>query len=131
MKATYIDAYVLVIHRDKVERYKKMATDGCNTWMQHGALSYRECMGQDLAPAMAGMPSCPFPQLVNLKDDETVWFSYIEYASREHRDEVNAKVMAHWEEKAKSDPESMAECMDIMDMQRFSTGGFSIEVSSN
>ena len=31
---------------------------------------------------------------MNLKDDETVWFSYIEYASKEHRDEVNAKIRA-------------------------------------
>jgi uncharacterized protein YbaA (DUF1428 family) len=67
---------------------------------------------------------------VNLGADETVWFSYIEYASKEHRDEVNAKVMASWEEKSKEDPASMAECMDIMDMKRFSTGGFSTEVSN-
>ncbi len=99
MKPTYIDAYVLVIPRDKAEKYKKMAQDGCNMWMKHGALSYRECMGHDLAPSMEGMESCPFPQLVSLKEGETVWFSYIEYASREHRDEVNKKVMAHWEEK--------------------------------
>jgi uncharacterized protein YbaA (DUF1428 family) len=131
MKPTYIDAYVLVIPRDKVEKYKKMAEDGCNVWMKNGALSYRECMGHDLTPSMEGMESLPFPQLVNLKDDETVWFSYIEYASKEHRDEVNKKVMASWEEKSKEDPESMEDCMNIMDMKRFSTGGFSIEVSNN
>ena len=88
-------------------------------------------MGQDLSPNMEGMASLPFPQLVNLKDDETVWFSYIEYASREHRDEVNKKVMATWEEKWKENPESMADCMDVMDMKRFSTWGFSIEVSND
>jgi uncharacterized protein YbaA (DUF1428 family) len=131
MKSTYIDAYVLVIARDKVEKYRKMAQDGCNIWMKHGALSYRECMGQDLSPNMEGMESLPFPQLVNLKDTETVWFSYIEYASKEHRDEVNKKVMAHWEEKAKEDPNSMNDCIDVMDMKRFSTGGFSVEVSNN
>ena len=55
MKATYIDAYVLVIPKDKVEKYRKMAQDGCNIWMKSGALSYRECMGQDLSPDMGGM----------------------------------------------------------------------------
>ena len=55
MKATYIDAYVLVIKKDKVAAYKKMAEDGCNMWVKHGALSYRECMGQDLSPDMGGM----------------------------------------------------------------------------
>ena len=134
MKSTYIDAFVLVIPRDKVEKYRKMATDGCNIWMKYGALSYRECMGNDLTPStegMEGMESCSFPQLVNLKDDETVWFSYIEYASKEHRDEVNKKVMAHWDEQWKADPESMNDYMDVLDMKRLSTGGFSIEVSND
>ena len=99
MKSTYIDAFVLVIPRDKVEKYKKMAQDACNIWMKHGALSYRECMGHDISPYETVESPLPFPKLVNLKDDETVWFSYVEYASKEHRDEVNKKVMAHWEEK--------------------------------
>jgi uncharacterized protein YbaA (DUF1428 family) len=52
MKSTYIDAYVLVVPKDKVETYKKMAKNGCDLWMKHGALSYRECMGQELSPQM-------------------------------------------------------------------------------
>lgn len=130
MKSSYIDAFILVVPKDKVEKYKKMATDGCNMWMKHGALSYRECMGQDLTPNMEGMESLPFSQLVNLKDDETVWFSYIEYASKKHRDEVNKKVMEAWEEKGKENPNYMDEYMDVFDMKRFSTGGFSIEVAN-
>jgi uncharacterized protein YbaA (DUF1428 family) len=132
MKPTYIDAFVLVIAKDKVERYKKMAEDGCNVWMKFGALSYRECMGHDISGAPEeGMESLPFGKLVNLKNDETVWFSYIEYASKEHRDEVNAKVMAHWNEKFKDHPEAMNEYADVLDMKRMSTGGFSIEVSNS
>lgn len=132
MKSNYIDAYILVIPKDNVEKYKKMAHDGCAMWMKHGALSYRECMGQDLSPqAEGGMESLPFPQLVNLKDDETVWFSYIEYASREHRDEVNKKVMAEWEEKGKEDPSFMEDCANVFDMKRFSTGGFTVEIGSD
>jgi uncharacterized protein YbaA (DUF1428 family) len=132
MKPTYIDAFVLVIPKDKVERYKKMATDGCNVWMKFGALSYRECIGHDIsAVAEEGMESLPFGKLVNLKEDETVWFSYIEYASKEHRDEVNAKVMAHWNEKFTDNPEAMSEYSDVLDMKRLSTGGFSIEVSND
>ena len=52
MKSNYIDAFILVIPKDKVEKYKKMAQDGCEMWMKHGALSYRECMGNDLTPNM-------------------------------------------------------------------------------
>ena len=89
-------------------------------------------MGHDIAGSTEpGMESLPFGKLVNLKDDETVWFSYIEYASKEHRDEVNAKVMAHWNEKFKDNPEAMSEYADVLDMKRMSTGGFSIEVSNN
>ena len=54
MKATYIDAYVLVIKKDKVAAYKKMAEDGVKMWMKHGALSYRECMGDDITPKTEG-----------------------------------------------------------------------------
>jgi uncharacterized protein YbaA (DUF1428 family) len=76
------------------------------------------------------METMPFPQLINLGENETVWFSYIEYASKEHRDEVNKKVMAHWEKKAKENPNFMDEYNGVFDMKRFSTGGFSIEVSN-
>lgn len=132
MKPTYIDAFILVIKKDKIERYRKMATDGCNVWMKFGALSYRECMGHDISgPQEEGMESLPFGSLVNLKDDETVWFSYIEYESKEHRDEVNTKVMAHWNEKFQENPDAMSEYSDVLDMKRMSTGGFSIEVSND
>ncbi|MCB9806458.1 DUF1428 family protein [Candidatus Peribacteria bacterium] len=76
------------------------------------------------------MTSLGFPALTQLQDDETVWFSYIEYTSRAHRDEVNAKVMAEWGEKMNANPEIAKEMGKIMNMQKFSTGGFTIEVSN-
>lgn len=130
MKTHYIDAFVLVIKKDQLEKYKKMAQDGCNKWMKHGALSYRECMGDDLNPDMNNMITCPFPELVKLQEDETVWFSYIEYESREHRDAVNVKVMASWDEDKKDHPEAEDDCTSIMDMKRFSFGGFEVVVSN-
>jgi uncharacterized protein YbaA (DUF1428 family) len=36
----------------------------------------------------------PFPRLIETKPDETVVFAWIVFESREHRDQVNAKVMA-------------------------------------
>lgn len=131
MKATYIDAYVLVIKKDKVAAYKKMAEDGVKMWMKHGALSYRECMGDDIIPKNdGGMSYLGFPALTQLQDDETVWFSYIEYNSKEHRDKVNAAVMAEWGEKMKENPDFEKECAEVMNMQKFSCGGFTIEVSN-
>ena len=113
MKTNYIDAFILVVPKDKVEKYKKMAQEGCNIWMKYGAISYRECMWQDLSPNMEWMEFLPFAQLVDLKEDETVWFSYIEYTSKEHRDEVNKKVMEEFSQKAKEDPSSMDDCMNV------------------
>jgi uncharacterized protein YbaA (DUF1428 family) len=57
--------------------------------MEHGALRYWEGVGEDVK---AGKVTS-FPQSVQLKDDETVMFSWIIYESQEHRDRVNAKVM--------------------------------------
>ena len=71
-----------------------------------------------------------FPALTQLQDDETVWFSYIEYSSKAHRDEVNGKVMAEWGEKMQENPDFAKECSEMMNMQKFSTGGFTIEVSN-
>ncbi len=130
MKTHYIDAFVLVIKKDKVETYKKMAQNGCDMWMKHGALSYRECMGDDLNRDTDGMTSLWFTKLTDLQDDETVWFSYIEYESKAHRDEVNAKVMAEWDVKMKEDAQLAKDCYEVMEMQRFSCGGFEVMVSN-
>ena len=47
--------------------------------MEHGALEYRECVAQDLAPGMGGQAGTPsFPRMTRLKPGETVLFSWIE-----------------------------------------------------
>ena len=46
--AKYVDGFVLVVPKNKVEEYKKMASEGRDAWMKHGALEYYECMGDDL-----------------------------------------------------------------------------------
>ena len=64
---------------------------------------------------------------MQLKDDETVVFSWILYDSREHRDQVNAKVMDDTRIKEMMDPKSMP-----FDGMRMFWGGFKglIELSS-
>ena len=84
-------------------------------WREHGALEYRECVGDDLKVKM-GMP---FPRLSKLKPGETVIFSWIVYKSRAHRDSVNKKVM--------QDPR-LAKMMNMkampFDVRRMTYGGF-------
>lgn len=126
MATKYIDAFVLVVPKDKVRAYKKMAEEGKKAWMKHGALAYRECKGEDLEPNMQGAKHLPFPKMTKLKEDETVWFSYIEYKSKSHRNQVNKKVMKEMEEKYK---DNQMEEMPF-DMKKMSFGGFTVEVSN-
>lgn len=130
MKSHYIDAFVLVIKKNQTDAYKKMAEDGCRMWMKHGALSYRECIGDDIDSNMSDSPMLGFRALTHLQDDETVWFSYIEYESKAHRDEVNKKVMEEWGEKMTANPELATTMAEMMDMNKFSVGGFEIMVSN-
>lgn len=87
--ARYIDGFVLPVPRDNLEAYRRMAQQAGEVWREHGALEYVECVADDVKPGKV----TSFPQSVQLKDDETVVFAWIVYESREHRDQVNDKVM--------------------------------------
>lgn len=45
----YIDGFVLPIAKKHVAAYKKMAKKAGRIWREHGALEYRECVGEDLS----------------------------------------------------------------------------------
>ena len=123
--AKYVDGFVLVVPKDKVSEYKKMATEGRDIWMKHGALEYFECIGDDLkSEEMGDMRSLAFTELAKTNANETVWFSFIVYKSKQHRDEVNKKVMDEMNEKYKDAKDfSMP-----FDMKRMARGGFSVKV---
>jgi uncharacterized protein YbaA (DUF1428 family) len=123
--AKYVDGFILVVPSDKTEEYKTMAEEGRNAWMKHGALEYYECRGDDLVPQdMGGEVRRAFPEMAGAKNDEQVWFSFIVFRSKEHRDEVNAKVM---EEFGKQAEEGQEMAMPF-DMKRMAYGGFQVEV---
>ena len=122
-KAKYVDGFVLAIPRQHVAAYRKLAQEAARTWKKFGALDYKECIGEDLHPK-GGMGS-NFPKLVGQKAGETVWFSYVAYKSRKHRDEVNKKVMEHFDKKYKG-----AEMPAFFKKLRMTAGGFKVEVSS-
>lgn len=123
-KTTYVDGFVLVIPKTKIEAYKKMAQDGKKVWLKHGALDYKECIGEDLAvKSHEGMKPRSFAELTGAKKNETVWFSYITFKSRAHRDAVNKKVMKEMEEMYADKDMTMPFSMD-----RMSYGGFQVAV---
>lgn len=112
--ANYVDGFVLPIPKKNIEAYKKMAKKAGKIWMEHGALEYFECQGDDIKPGKL----TSFPQSVKLKKDEVVFFSWIIYKSRSHRDKVLKKVM--------NDPRlaGMDPSMMPFDMKRMIYGGF-------
>ncbi len=112
---TYIDGFVIPSPKKQTAAYKKMATWGKQMWMKHGALQYFECIADDLEVK----PGCGmgFKRLAKLKAGETVWFSFIVYKNKAHRDAVNKKVMAEMQSK------KMPKVMPF-DMKRLAYGGF-------
>lgn len=123
--AKYIDGFVLVVPKDKIAEYKKMAEEGASIWMRYGALEYMECMGEDLVTKdMDGMKPLAFTEMAKAKPNETVWFSFIVYKSRKHRDEVNTKVM----EEMNKQKEKYKDVSMPFDMERFAYGGFEVVV---
>lgn len=117
----YIDGFVIPVPRKNVPAYRRMAAKAGRLWREHGALEYRECVGDDLKVKI-GMP---FPRMVKLKSGQTVVFSWILYKSRAHRDRVNAKVMKDPRIKAMFDEKSMP-----FDVKRMAYGGFTVMIDA-
>ncbi len=117
--ARYVDGFVLPIPKKNAAAYRRMARKAGKVWRDHGALEYRECMAEDVKPGK----STSFPQSVKLEKNEVVWFSWIVYKSRKHRDRVNAAVMKDPRLASMMDPTKLP-----FDGKRKIFGGFEIQV---
>lgn len=97
MKGGYVDGFVFTVPKKKTAAYKKMAQMGRKAWMKFGALAYYECAGDDLkANAGIGFKQRSFKDVAKAGPNETVWFSFIVFKNRKHRDAVNKKVMKYF-----------------------------------
>jgi uncharacterized protein YbaA (DUF1428 family) len=117
----YVDGFVLVVPKKKLTAYKRMAVTAGKVWREHGALDYKECVGDDLKVKFG----VPFAKLAKAKPSETVVFSWIVYKSKAHRNAVNAKVMKDPRLAAMMDPKKCP-----FDMKRLSYGGFKVLVDA-
>jgi uncharacterized protein YbaA (DUF1428 family) len=115
MTMSYIDGFVTPVPKDKIDAYKAMASKCGAVWKEYGALSFRECIADDVKPGQW----TSFPQAVKLEDNEVVIFSWIEYKSRADRDAINDKVMKDPRLAEFMKPESMP-----FDGKRMIYGGF-------
>lgn len=112
--AKYVDGFLLPVAKSKLAAYRKISAKAGKIWMEHGALQYVECVGDDLN--IKGMSSS-FPKQLKVKPGETVVFSWIAYKSKAQRNAVNKKVMT--DPRLDFDPKSMP-----FDMKRMLMGGF-------
>jgi uncharacterized protein YbaA (DUF1428 family) len=113
----YIDGFVVPVPKDRVEDYRKHAAIALDVWMEHGALSAVEAMGDDVPDGV----TTSFPMAVKLEPGEVVFFSFITYRDRAHRDAVNALV----QEDARMQPMMTGEGDWPFDGKRMIWGGFS------
>jgi len=119
--ARYVDGYVLPVPKKNVDAYRRMAQKAGKIWREHGALEYRECVGEDLKVKWGTL----FPRVVKAKPGETVVFSWIVFKSRADRDRVNAKVMKDPRLAPMMDPKAMP-----FDPKRMVYGGFKVLVEA-
>jgi uncharacterized protein YbaA (DUF1428 family) len=117
--ALYADCFLIPLPKKNIEAYRRISSKAGKIWRDHGALDYKECVGDDLNPKGV----VPFPRKLKPRAGETVVFSWIVYKSRAHRDRINAKVM--------KDPR-MLNMMDPnkspFDVKRMVYGGFKVIV---
>ncbi len=117
----YVDGYVLPVPKKNLAAYRRMALEAARVWREHGALEFRECVGDDLKTIKVKS----FPSVVKPKRGETVVFSWIVYKSRAHRNKVNDKAM--------KDPR-LARMMKTkkmpFDSKRMAYGGFKVMVDA-
>ena len=117
----YVDGFVVPVPKRNLKTDRRLSAQAGKIWREHGAVDYWECVADDVKPGKV----TSFPQSVKLKPNEVVWFSWIVYKSRRHRDQVNAKVM--------KDPR-LAKMMDSkampFDGKRMFWGGFKVLVDA-
>ena len=120
--AHYIDGFVFPVSRNRLDEYRRLAEAAAEIWKEHGALDYREYVGDDMI--LEGTRS--FTDLVAATEGEAIVFGWVVFESRRARDLANEKVA--------TDPR-MADLMNSsnsgFDAKRMAYGGFQPFVRSS
>lgn len=109
----YVDGFVLAVPKANKEAYRQLAAKAAPLFMEYGATRMVECWGDDVPRGKV----TDFYGAVLAREDEVVMFSWIEYPSKEVRDEANRKML--------EDPRMQALGSDMpFDGKRMVFGGF-------
>lgn len=89
----YADGFLIPVPTKNLAAYRKMSQKAGEVWMEHGALDYKECAGDDMnAEGMSTTRT--FPKALTVPADHTVVFSWVVYASKAERKRILKQVMA-------------------------------------
>lgn len=111
----YVDGFILPVKTARKDDFKRIADVSAKMFREHGATRVVETWADDVA--LGELTS--FPRAVQLEDDETAMFSWIEYPDKATRDACNKKVF--------EDPRMQALEMDgVIDGKRMIFGGFEV-----
>lgn len=86
----YVDGFVVAVPAANKEAYKQLAAKTAPLFKEFGALRIVECWADDVPDGKL----TDFRMAVKAEEDEEVVFSWIEYPSKEARDEANRKMMS-------------------------------------
>jgi uncharacterized protein YbaA (DUF1428 family) len=109
----YIDGFILPVPQENREAYGEIARKAASVFREYGATRVVEAWGDDVTDGKV----TDYRRAVKAQEGENVVFSWIEWPSKEARDEAWQKVMA--DERMKPDHANMP-----FDGQRMFWGGF-------
>ncbi|MDT9599026.1 DUF1428 domain-containing protein [Sphingosinicella rhizophila] len=109
----YADGYLVAVPMDNKQAYHDMAAKAATVFEEYGATRVVEAWGDDVPNGKV----TDFKSAVNANEDEAVVFSWVEWPSKQVRDEAWPKIMA--DERMQPDKDSMP-----FDGKRMIYGGF-------
>ena len=111
----YVDGFVIPVKTDQKEKFERVARDMAVLFKDYGATRVVETWADDVPVGEV----TSFTRAVQLEEDETVVFSWIEFPDKDTRDACNTKVF--------EDPrmEDMR-LDDVIDGRRMIFGGYEV-----